>query len=152
MSPCCYCPLSPVRWFGSIFFSFQICSIYFYSDCIRVIVQSFPLVFTLVGIYAELTNQPYKNLLQEFLQKSNLPLPVYNTVNEGLQHAPKFRSTVCVNGVEITSQKTFWTRKEAEKFVAALGYKSIVENKIEEVPRNDSPLPQEVYSFFINVI
>lgn len=35
----------------------------------------------------------HNNSLQEFAQKSNIALPVYETINEGQQHAPKFRST-----------------------------------------------------------
>uniref|UniRef100_A0A803R8W1 DRBM domain-containing protein n=1 Tax=Cannabis sativa TaxID=3483 RepID=A0A803R8W1_CANSA len=40
----------------------------------------------------------HKNRLQEFTHKSYIPLPVYQTINEGYQHMPKFRSTVIVNG------------------------------------------------------
>lgn len=36
----------------------------------------------------------HNNSLQEFAQKSNIALPVYETINEGQQHAPKFRSTM----------------------------------------------------------
>ncbi|KAJ7964509.1 Double-stranded RNA-binding protein [Quillaja saponaria] len=60
----------------------------------------------------------HKNRLQEYTQKSGIPLPVYQTVNEGSLRAPKFRSTVVVNGVCYTSPNTFPHRKAAEKDVA----------------------------------
>ncbi|KAI7985169.1 Double-stranded RNA-binding protein 4 [Camellia lanceoleosa] len=60
----------------------------------------------------------HKNRLQEYTQKSALQLPVYQTINEGFPHAPKFRSTVLVNGEKYTSVHTFSQRKEAEQEVA----------------------------------
>ncbi|KAK7300700.1 hypothetical protein RJT34_11548 [Clitoria ternatea] len=62
----------------------------------------------------------HKNRLQEFAQKSNIALPVYQTFNEGQQHAPKFRCTVYVNGMSYTSQSTFSWRRTAEQEVARL--------------------------------
>ncbi|PKA61341.1 Double-stranded RNA-binding protein 4 [Apostasia shenzhenica] len=66
----------------------------------------------------------YKNLLQEYSQTSGIQLPIYSTINEGEQHAPKFRSTVLVDGLQIQSNRTFSHRKEAEQYVAkfALDY------------------------------
>ncbi|KAL2927137.1 Double-stranded RNA-binding protein 4 [Bienertia sinuspersici] len=40
----------------------------------------------------------FKNKLQEYTQKWGLEFPAYRTSNEGFPHAPKFRSTVFVDG------------------------------------------------------
>lgn len=68
----------------------------------------------------------HKNRLQEYTQRSSLQLPIYSTINEGYQHAPKFRSTVLVDGVQYTSPNTFLHRKEAEQDVARLAFSCIV--------------------------
>ncbi|KAK8498444.1 hypothetical protein V6N13_100046 [Hibiscus sabdariffa] len=60
----------------------------------------------------------HKNRLQEFTQRSSMPLPIYQTINEGLGHAPKFRSTVLVDGVTYISESTFPNVKAAEQDVA----------------------------------
>ncbi|KAF7147726.1 hypothetical protein RHSIM_Rhsim03G0037200 [Rhododendron simsii] len=57
----------------------------------------------------------YKNRLQEFTQRLGLPFPMYQTTNEGSQHAPRFRSTVIVDGSSYTSTGTFLHRKAAEQ-------------------------------------
>ncbi|XP_061370235.1 double-stranded RNA-binding protein 8-like [Gastrolobium bilobum] len=62
----------------------------------------------------------YKNHLQEFAQRANIALPMYMTANEGSSHAPKFRSTVCVDGVSYTSENTFSQRKAAEQDAARI--------------------------------
>ncbi|GLT28827.1 hypothetical protein SLA2020_037310 [Shorea laevis] len=67
----------------------------------------------------------HKNRLQEYTQRSSLPLPVYTTVNEGQSHAPKFRSTVLVDGATYTSGNTFSVRKAAEQDVAKIALESI---------------------------
>ncbi|KAI8534576.1 hypothetical protein RHMOL_Rhmol10G0101300 [Rhododendron molle] len=59
--------------------------------------------------------QLYKNRLQEYTQRLGLPFPVYQTTNEGFQHAPRFRSTVLVDGSSYTSTDTFLQRKAAEQ-------------------------------------
>ncbi|KAJ1380297.1 Double-stranded RNA-binding domain, partial [Sesbania bispinosa] len=66
-----------------------------------------------------------KNRLQELAQKSSIALPLYQTINEGDQHAPKYRSTVFVDGVSYTSQLTFPQRKAAEQEVARLALESL---------------------------
>ncbi|KAI4307634.1 hypothetical protein L6164_030802 [Bauhinia variegata] len=71
----------------------------------------------------------YKNRLQEYAQRSSIPLPVYQTINEGSQHAPRFRSTVVVDGISITTENTFSQRKAAEQDAARLAMESIT-NKI----------------------
>ncbi|ONK55143.1 uncharacterized protein A4U43_UnF7180 [Asparagus officinalis] len=66
-----------------------------------------------------------KNRLQEFAQKSRLPLPVYRTENEGYQHTPLFRSSVTVDGITFTSPNTFLQRKAAEQDAAKLALESL---------------------------
>ncbi|KAF5942912.1 hypothetical protein HYC85_020554 [Camellia sinensis] len=61
----------------------------------------------------------YKNRLQEYTQKSSIPLPVYEAINEGgIPHEPRFRSTVRVDGASYTSHDVFSQRKAAEQDVA----------------------------------
>ncbi|XP_075672416.1 uncharacterized protein LOC142641972 isoform X2 [Castanea sativa] len=67
----------------------------------------------------------YKNRLQEYAQRSAVQLPMYKTVNEGSQHAPKFRSTVVVDGQIYTSPNTFLQRKIAEQDVSKLALEHI---------------------------
>ncbi|KAA8547737.1 hypothetical protein F0562_004166 [Nyssa sinensis] len=66
-----------------------------------------------------------KNRLQEFTQRAAIPLPIYQTINEGAQHAPKFRSTVLVDGSYYTSPNTFSHRKAAEQDVARVALDGI---------------------------
>ncbi|XP_059439005.1 double-stranded RNA-binding protein 4-like [Corylus avellana] len=70
-------------------------------------------------------NRIYKNKIQEYTQRSGIPLPIYRTVNEGSSHAPQFRSTVFINGVTYTSPYTFSHRKAAEQDVAKLALEGI---------------------------
>ncbi|XP_072994230.1 uncharacterized protein [Typha latifolia] len=67
----------------------------------------------------------HKNRLQEYTQRSCIPMPIYQTVNEGHPHAPKFRSTVLVDGETFQSPRTFAHRKEAEQDVAKLALEAI---------------------------
>ncbi|KAL5743429.1 hypothetical protein ACOSQ2_026545 [Xanthoceras sorbifolium] len=77
----------------------------------------------------------HKNRLQEYTQRSLIALPVYQTINEGFQHAPKFRSTVMVDGETYTSSNTFSHRKAAEQDVAKLALECISKKiKTEECP------------------
>lgn len=41
-------------------------------------------------------------------------IPMYQTINEGCVHQPKFRCVVCVNGINYKSQNTYQQRKLAE--------------------------------------
>lgn len=70
----------------------------------------------------------HKNKLQEYTQKAGIPLPVYQTINEGLQHAPRFRSTVWVDGQSYTTSRTFLQRKAAEQDAAKLALEGISKN------------------------
>ncbi|KAH0671007.1 hypothetical protein KY290_014112 [Solanum tuberosum] len=72
----------------------------------------------------------YKNQLQEYTQKNVKQLPIYQTVNEGFPHAPKFRAKVLVDGSEYQSKSTYPTKKEAEQAVAKIAYECI-HNKID---------------------
>ncbi|XP_017442997.1 double-stranded RNA-binding protein 1 isoform X1 [Vigna angularis] len=76
----------------------------------------------------------YKNRLQEFTSRSGNGFPVYQTINEGLQHIPKFRSTVRVAGIDYTSKSTFSQKKAAEQDVARLALEAILEKTREEGP------------------
>ncbi|KAJ6803238.1 double-stranded RNA-binding protein 1-like [Iris pallida] len=67
----------------------------------------------------------HKNRLQEFTQRATLPLPMYQTINEGYPHAPAFRSTVVVDGHTFTSSYTFAHKKAAEQDVARLALEGI---------------------------
>ncbi|KAJ4960805.1 hypothetical protein NE237_020715 [Protea cynaroides] len=69
----------------------------------------------------------HKNRLQEYAQKAAIPLPLYQTVNEGFPHAPRFRSTVLVGGASYVTSETFSQRKEAEQAVAKYAIKHISE-------------------------
>ncbi|CAL5366507.1 unnamed protein product [Camellia sinensis] len=81
----------------------------------------------------------YKNRLQEYTQKSSIPLPVYQTINEGVQHEPRFRSTVWVDGASYTSHHVFLHRKAAEQDVARVALDGITQKIKEE----GSPLIRE---------
>ncbi|TKY68126.1 Double-stranded RNA-binding protein 2 [Spatholobus suberectus] len=66
----------------------------------------------------------YKNMLQELCQAWEIQLPTYDTVKEGVDHAPSFKSTVVVKlDVEIdhrsyTSEHGFSKKKKAEQDAA----------------------------------
>ncbi|KAG5552784.1 hypothetical protein RHGRI_010773 [Rhododendron griersonianum] len=62
--------------------------------------------------------QLYKNRLQEYTKRLGLPSPVYQTTNEGFQHALRFRSTILVDGLSYTSIDTFLQRKTAEQYAS----------------------------------
>ncbi|RZC51967.1 hypothetical protein C5167_020393 [Papaver somniferum] len=67
----------------------------------------------------------YKSRLNEFTQQTGIPVPVYESVNEGLQHLPKFRCTVHVDGVAYRSVNTFRNRKDAEQDASKLALESM---------------------------
>ncbi|KAL5759426.1 hypothetical protein ACOSP7_017949 [Xanthoceras sorbifolium] len=77
----------------------------------------------------------HKNRLQEYTRRSLTALPLYQTINEGFQHAPEFRSTVMVDGETYTSSNTCSHRKAAEQDVAKLALECILKKiKNEECP------------------
>lgn len=67
----------------------------------------------------------YKSQLHEYCQKSKIPIPVYQTVNEGSLNLPKYRSTVLVDEVHYVSPNTFRNRKGAEQDVARIALEYI---------------------------
>ncbi|CAJ1970834.1 unnamed protein product [Sphenostylis stenocarpa] len=90
----------------------------------------------------------YKNRLQEFTSRSGIAIPVYQTVNEGQAHIPKFRSTVWVAGTSYTSQSTFPQKKAAEQEVARLALETILQRT-----RNEGPsLVSEISPFCKSII
>ncbi|XP_043700211.1 uncharacterized protein LOC122650915 [Telopea speciosissima] len=104
--------------------------------------------FTFVGtglIYFHLTcvgvpeHLMHKNRLQEYTQRSAIPLPAYQTMNEGSPHAPRFRANVLVDGVTYVSSETFSHRKEAEQAVA----KYALEYILEKIKNEGCPLLSE---------
>ncbi|XP_076950876.1 double-stranded RNA-binding protein 4-like, partial [Bidens hawaiensis] len=64
----------------------------------------------------------YKSLLSQQTQKLKKPPPIYQTLNEGPDHHPRFRSTVWVDGVSYTSSNTFPQRKVSEMDVSKIAY------------------------------
>ncbi|XP_076901570.1 double-stranded RNA-binding protein 4-like [Bidens hawaiensis] len=64
----------------------------------------------------------YKSLLNQHTQKLKKPPPIYQTLNEGPEHQPRFRSTVWLDGVSYTSSNTFHQRKASEMDVSKLAY------------------------------
>ncbi|XP_027938695.1 double-stranded RNA-binding protein 4-like [Vigna unguiculata] len=76
----------------------------------------------------------YKNRLQEFTSRSGTEVPIYQTVNEGQPHIPKFRSTVWVAGISYTSESTFSQKKAAEQEAARLALETILQKTREEGP------------------
>ncbi|XP_022984141.1 double-stranded RNA-binding protein 4-like isoform X1 [Cucurbita maxima] len=67
----------------------------------------------------------YKNHLHEYTQKSRIPLPVYQTFDEGSQGIPKYRSTVVVDEVHYVSPNTFRNRRAAEQDAARIALEYI---------------------------
>ncbi|CAL5354676.1 unnamed protein product [Camellia sinensis] len=90
----------------------------------------------------------YKNHLQEYTQKSSIPLPVYETINEGgVPHEPRFRSTVRVDVASYTSHDVFSQRKAAEQDVTKVASDdppelAMYKNRLQEYTQKSSiPLP-----------
>lgn len=67
----------------------------------------------------------FKNRLQEYAQKTSLPLPVYTTVNEGQDHLPQFKCSVTVNGVRYDSPPGYKYKKEAENAAAQVAVEDL---------------------------
>ncbi|XP_057443475.1 double-stranded RNA-binding protein 4-like isoform X2 [Lotus japonicus] len=88
----------------------------------------------------------HKNQLQEHVQKCGWPLPVYEIHNEGFAHAPKFRSTLWVNGKEYKSRLTYPHKKDAEQDAAELALKSLVSNENKKNEEHCKILPDLMQS------
>ncbi|XP_059447930.1 double-stranded RNA-binding protein 8-like isoform X2 [Corylus avellana] len=67
----------------------------------------------------------YKKLLQQYTKRRCIPLPIYQTINEGSQGALQFRATILVDGVSYTSLYTISDREAAEWNVAKLALEGI---------------------------
>ncbi|ERM93584.1 hypothetical protein AMTR_s00004p00117700 [Amborella trichopoda] len=80
----------------------------------------------------------YKNLLQEFVQKRGLDMPIYSCVGEGVDHAPRFKAIVTVDGHTFDSSSFFSTLREAEHAVAKIALTSLSSG--EDIQQDESPL------------
>ncbi|KAG5556261.1 hypothetical protein RHGRI_006762 [Rhododendron griersonianum] len=67
----------------------------------------------------------YKNRLQNYAQKRNLPLPDYSTEREGPPHASRFKSKVTFDGKTYGSPEFSPTLKEAEHAAAKVALESL---------------------------
>ncbi|KAL9296064.1 hypothetical protein ACSQ67_021960 [Phaseolus vulgaris] len=76
-------------------------------------------------------------LLFNLLLRYNIALPLYQSNNEGQQHAPRFRSKVWVDGMSYISQSTFSHRKTAEQDAARLALKCLSKRTRDEAPSLD---------------
>ncbi|KAJ8773990.1 hypothetical protein K2173_009421 [Erythroxylum novogranatense] len=91
----------------------------------------------------------YKSKLQEYTQKSSLPLPVYCTVDEGVSCSePKFRASVIVDGEKFTSPNTFSRRKTAEHAVA----KFALECTLKKIKEKGCPRINQEHTVFCKSI
>ncbi|GMY39302.1 Double-stranded RNA-binding protein 4, partial [Fagus crenata] len=91
----------------------------------------------------------HKNCLQEYAQKLSIPLPVYETINEGFPHAPKFKSFVLVNGKRYLSQLTFSRRKESEQEVAKFALECITKDEGEPVIKDPTQCKSILHEFCV---
>lgn len=64
----------------------------------------------------------YKSKLQERCQKQAWSLPEYNTTKVGVDHNPRFHSTVVVNGSSFRSVNLARSSKEAQNDAAHLAF------------------------------
>ncbi|WCJ35674.1 hypothetical protein M5689_016918 [Euphorbia peplus] len=77
----------------------------------------------------------YKNLLHSYIQKSSLPMAVYQSFNEGSVQWPRFRATVLVGEEEFASSNVFLRGKEAEHDAAKTALECLQKRiKEEEIP------------------
>ncbi|KAL4607102.1 hypothetical protein ACB092_09G150700 [Castanea dentata] len=82
---------------------------------------------------------PYKNLLQELVQKEGFSLPVYDTNRFGEVHVPIFVSTVEIEG-EVFKGHEARTKKQAEMNAAKIAYTTLKERKLGQGPLIASPV------------
>ncbi|GAU31102.1 hypothetical protein TSUD_212090 [Trifolium subterraneum] len=75
------------------------------------------------------TNNSFKSALIEFALKSKMKMPEFHSRNEGESHAPKFRSSVIVDGLIFTTEQTYFHRKTADQEVSRLALEWLT-NKI----------------------
>ncbi|KAK9170178.1 hypothetical protein Syun_002318 [Stephania yunnanensis] len=68
----------------------------------------------------------YKSKLQELCQGRRWSLPEYSMSREGLDHAPRFKACIVVNGVQFESSDLCRTAKQAQNEVSKLAYEHFV--------------------------
>ncbi|XP_042433897.1 double-stranded RNA-binding protein 4-like isoform X2 [Zingiber officinale] len=97
----------------------------------------------------------HKNKLQEYAQRSAIPLPIYNTVNEGSPHGPRFRSSVIVDGSRFTSNCTFSNKKAAEQYAAKYALEAIRSfirnNSLSLIPNNSAIFKSILYEYAVKM-
>ncbi|XP_045832372.1 double-stranded RNA-binding protein 8-like [Trifolium pratense] len=76
-----------------------------------------------------ITNNRFKSSLIEFALKSKMKEPEFHSRNEGESHAPKYRSSVLVDGFVFTTEQTFFRRKDADQEVSRIALEQLT-NKI----------------------
>ena len=102
---------------------------HFYSLSLWVVsVLFFPPFFNLGFSIFQDNSGPYKNLLQELVQKEGFSLPVYDTNRSGEVHVPIFVSTVEIEG-EVFKGHEGRTKKQAEMNAAKIAYTTLKERK-----------------------
>lgn len=74
----------------------------------------------------------YKNQLQSYTQKKNLPLPMYSCEREGPPHASRFKCKVTIDGQTYESHQFFPTLKEAEHEAAKVALMSLSVDKFQQ--------------------
>ncbi|WJX58707.1 hypothetical protein P8452_44133 [Trifolium repens] len=87
------------------------------------------------------TNNSFKSSLIEFALKSKMKVPEFHSRNEGQSHAPKFRSSVMVDGLVFTTEQTFSHRKVADEEVSRSALEWLI-NKI--IPEGYSLIAKSV--------
>ncbi|XP_020963860.1 double-stranded RNA-binding protein 4-like [Arachis ipaensis] len=115
-----------VQW-GGVNLVFDI---YTYSNLEVLLLYSLPVVF--VTDMAHL----YKNQLQNYAQKQNLPLPVYTSEWEGPPHAMRFKCKVTLDGQTYECPTAFSKLKDAEHAAAEVALLSLLRGGFQEIQDN----------------
>ncbi|XP_058208258.1 double-stranded RNA-binding protein 1-like [Rhododendron vialii] len=102
--------------------------------CAKITFDHFSRVSTSSGLY--------KNRLQDYVEKRNLPLPEYSIKHEGPPHAIRLKSTVKIDGKPYRSPEFSPIIKKAKYAAAKVALESLLVNEVQE---DDS-------SLFINLL
>ncbi|KAL1291997.1 uncharacterized protein [Arachis hypogaea] len=78
----------------------------------------------------------YKNQLQNYAQKQNLPLPVYTSEWEGPPHAMRFKCKVTLDGQTYECPTAFSKLKDAEHAAAEVALLSLLRGGFQEIQDN----------------
>ncbi|KAI8564473.1 hypothetical protein RHMOL_Rhmol03G0184100 [Rhododendron molle] len=81
----------------------------------------------------------YKNCLQDYAGKRNLPLFEYSIKYEGPPYAIRFKSTIKIDGKPYWSPEFFPTIKEAKDAAAKVTLKSLSINEVQEDDSDAAP-------------